>query len=74
VLTAEQVRAAIRETCAQRGAAAPPGIIVAGSDRFPGGHDPGHGPLAPGVEDLLRVTDDGVEVLTDFPYDLAPRG
>jgi Xaa-Pro aminopeptidase len=48
-LTAEQVRAAIREACAQRGAAAPPDIIVARSDRFPGGHDPGHGPLAPGV-------------------------
>jgi Xaa-Pro aminopeptidase len=24
------------------------------------------------VEDLLLVTGDGVEVLTDFPYDLAP--
>ena len=24
------------------------------------------------VEDLLLVTDDGVEVLTDYPYDLAP--
>jgi Xaa-Pro aminopeptidase len=48
-LTAEQVRAAIREACAQRGAAAPPEIIVARSDLFPGGHDPGHGPLAPGV-------------------------
>jgi Xaa-Pro aminopeptidase len=48
-LTADQVRAAIREACAQRGAMAPPDIIVARSDRFPGGHDPGHGPLAPGV-------------------------
>ena len=48
-LTAEQVRAAIRGACAQRGAAAPPDIIVARSDRFPGGHDPGHGPLAPDV-------------------------
>jgi Xaa-Pro aminopeptidase len=48
-LPAEQVRAAIREACAQRGAVAPPDIIVARSDRFPGGHDPGHGPLAPGV-------------------------
>jgi Xaa-Pro aminopeptidase len=48
-LTAEQIRAAIREACAQRGAVAPPDIIVARSDRFPGGHDPGHGPLAPGV-------------------------
>ena len=24
------------------------------------------------LEDLVRVTDDGAEVLTDFPYDLAP--
>jgi Xaa-Pro aminopeptidase len=48
-LLAEQVRAAIREACAQGGAVAPPDIIVARSDRFPGGHDPGHGPLAPGV-------------------------
>jgi Xaa-Pro aminopeptidase len=48
-LHAEQVRAAIREACAQHGAAAPPDIIVARSDRFPGGHDPGEGPLAPGV-------------------------
>jgi Xaa-Pro aminopeptidase len=48
-LTAEQVRGAIRDACAQRGAIAPPDIIVARSDRFPGGHDPGDGPLAPGV-------------------------
>jgi Xaa-Pro aminopeptidase len=48
-LLAEQVRAAIRGACAERGAPAPPDIIVARSDRFPGGHDPGDGPLAPGV-------------------------
>jgi len=24
------------------------------------------------VEDLLLVTDDGAETLTDYPYDLAP--
>jgi Xaa-Pro aminopeptidase len=48
-LLAEQVRAAIRDVCAARGAPAPADIIVARSDRFPGGHDPGHGPLAPGV-------------------------
>jgi Xaa-Pro aminopeptidase len=48
-LLAEQVRAAIRDACAERGAVAPPDIIVARSDRFPGGHDPGVGPLAPGV-------------------------
>jgi Xaa-Pro aminopeptidase len=48
-LLAEDVRAAIRDACAERGAIAPPDIIVARSDRFPGGHDPGHGPLAPNV-------------------------
>jgi len=48
-LLAEQVRAAIRDACAARGAPAPSDIIVARSDRFPGGHDPGQGPLAPGV-------------------------
>jgi Xaa-Pro aminopeptidase len=48
-LLAEHVRAAIRDACAERGAPAPPDIIVARSDRFPGGHDPGDGPLAPGV-------------------------
>jgi Xaa-Pro aminopeptidase len=48
-LLAEDVRAAIRDACVERGAPAPPDIIVARSDRFPGGHDPGHGPLAPGV-------------------------
>jgi Xaa-Pro aminopeptidase len=48
-LLAEQVRAAIRDACARHGATAPPDIFVARSDLFPGGHDPGHGPLAPGV-------------------------
>ena len=48
-LSAEQVRAAIRDACARAGAPAPADIIVARSDLFPGGHDPGHGPLAPGV-------------------------
>jgi Xaa-Pro aminopeptidase len=48
-LTAEDVRAAIRDACAASGAPAPRDIIVARSDRFRGGHDPGHGPLAPGV-------------------------
>src|SRR3954454_10404397 len=48
-LLAEQVRAAIRDACAARGAPAPADIIVARRDRFPGGHDPGDGPLAPGV-------------------------
>jgi Xaa-Pro aminopeptidase len=48
-LTAERVRAAIRDACAQRGAPAPPDIIVARSDRFAAGHEAGHGPLAPNV-------------------------
>jgi Xaa-Pro aminopeptidase len=48
-LLAETVRAAIRDACAEHGAVAPPDIIVARSDRFPGGHDPGHGPLAPDI-------------------------
>jgi Xaa-Pro aminopeptidase len=58
-LLAETVRAAIRDACAEHGASCPPDIIVARSDRFPGGHDPGHGPLAPGVPitvDLGRAT------------------
>jgi Xaa-Pro aminopeptidase len=48
-LLAEDVRATIRDACAARGAIAPPDLIVARSDLFPGGHDPGHGPLAPDV-------------------------
>ena len=43
------MRAAIRDACAAHGAVAPSDMIVARSDRFPGGHDPGHGPLAPDV-------------------------
>ena len=53
------VRAAIRDACAAHGAVAPSDTIVARSDRFPGGHDPGHGPLAPDVPitvDLGRAT------------------
>ena len=41
-LTAEQVRAAIRATCAEAGAPAPRDIIVASGG---GGHEPGSGPL-----------------------------
>ena len=48
-LLAEEVRAAIRDACAAHGAVAPSDTIVARSDLFPGGHDPGHGPLAPDV-------------------------
>ena len=46
-LTAERVRAAIRTACAERGAPAPPDIMVVQADRTAGGHDPGSGPLAP---------------------------
>jgi Xaa-Pro aminopeptidase len=48
-LLAEDVRAAIRDACAAQGALGPPDLIVARSDLFPGGHDPGHGPLAADV-------------------------
>jgi Xaa-Pro aminopeptidase len=43
-LTAEDVRAAIRDACAAAGAPAPPDIMVA-SALSGGGHDPGSGPL-----------------------------
>ncbi len=44
VLSAESVRATVRETCQARGAPAPPDIIV--SSPWSGyGHDPGSGPL-----------------------------
>jgi Xaa-Pro aminopeptidase len=44
ILTAEDVRAAIRTTCAAAGAPAPPDIMVV-SALSGGGHDPGSGPL-----------------------------
>ena len=44
VLTADSVRAALREACQQHGAPTPPDVIVASVwDGF--GHDPGSGPL-----------------------------
>ena len=43
-LTADAVRAALRETCRQAGALAPADVIVA-SEWSGGGHDPGTGPL-----------------------------
>ncbi len=43
-LTAERVRAAVREACADSGAPAPPNIMVT-SAWSGGGHDPGSGPL-----------------------------
>ena len=55
VLTAEAVRAAVREVCQAQGAPAPPDIIV--SSPWSGyGHDPGSGPLPAGAAvDLLRL-------------------
>lgn len=47
-LTAEVVRAAIRETCAGAGCPAPPDIMVV-SRHSGGGHDPGSGPLPAGL-------------------------
>jgi Xaa-Pro aminopeptidase len=47
-LTAESVRAALREACAARGAPAPPDAIVA-SVRQGFGHEPGSGPLPAGL-------------------------
>jgi Xaa-Pro aminopeptidase len=45
VLTAETVRAALRDACRQNGAPAPPDVIVASVWQGTG-HDPGSGPLA----------------------------
>jgi Xaa-Pro aminopeptidase len=47
-LRAEDVREAIRATCAAAGAPAPPGIMVV-SALSGGGHDPGFGPLPAGL-------------------------
>lgn len=47
-LFAEQVRAAMREACAERGAPAPPDVIVASVWQGVG-HDPGKGPLPAGL-------------------------
>jgi Xaa-Pro aminopeptidase len=47
-LLAEDVRAAMRETCAERGAPCPPDVIVA-SVWQGNGHEPGSGPLPAGL-------------------------
>ncbi len=44
-LTAEAVRAALREACQEQGAPAPPDVIVSSAWQGSGGHDPGVGPL-----------------------------
>jgi Xaa-Pro aminopeptidase len=48
-LTAEEVRAAIRDACADAGAPAPPTIMVVSALTASGGHDPGSGPLPAGL-------------------------
>jgi Xaa-Pro aminopeptidase len=49
-----------------------PGVLVAGDviTLEPGCYRPGFGGCR--LEDLVMVTEDGAEVLTDFPYDLEP--
>jgi Xaa-Pro aminopeptidase len=53
-LTAEDVRAAIREACAAAGAPAPPDIMVT-SLFSAGGHDPGSGPLPYGLPIVIDL-------------------
>jgi Xaa-Pro aminopeptidase len=45
VLTAEQVRDALRTVCSAHGAPAPPDVLVTSALSGSGGHDPGSGPL-----------------------------
>jgi Xaa-Pro aminopeptidase len=53
-LTAEDVRAALRDACQQRGAPAPPDVIV--SSVWQGvGHDPGSGPLPANLPIVVDV-------------------
>ena len=54
ILTAEAVRAALREACAARGAPAPPSVIVS-SLRSGGGHEPGSGPLPAGLPIVIDL-------------------
>jgi Xaa-Pro aminopeptidase len=62
LLTAEQVRAAIRAACAAAGAPAPPDIMVVSALSGGSGHDPGFGPLPadlPITVDLWPRDEDG---------------
>jgi Xaa-Pro aminopeptidase len=54
VLTADSVRAVLREACHQHGAPTPPDVIVASAwDGF--GHDPGSGPLPANLPIVIDV-------------------
>ncbi|MGH2954809.1 MAG: M24 family metallopeptidase [Solirubrobacterales bacterium] len=55
VLTAEAVRARVREVCARRGAPAPPDVIVAPGAQGAAGHEPGSGPLAPRTPIIVDI-------------------
>jgi Xaa-Pro aminopeptidase len=54
-LTAEAVRAAIREVCAAHGAPVPGDIAVAPGAQGAAGHDPGSGPLPAGVPIVIDL-------------------
>jgi Xaa-Pro aminopeptidase len=54
VLTAESVRAVLRDACLRSGAPAPPDVIVA-SVRQGGGHEPGSGPLPANLPIVIDV-------------------
>jgi Xaa-Pro aminopeptidase len=54
-LTAEAVRARIREVCAEHGAPTPEDIIVAAGPAGATGHEQGTGPLPPGVPIVIDI-------------------
>jgi Xaa-Pro aminopeptidase len=54
-LTAEAVRARIREVCAEHGAPTPEDIIVAAGPAGATGHEQGTGPLPPGVPIIIDI-------------------
>jgi Xaa-Pro aminopeptidase len=53
-LNADEVRAAVRAACAEKGAPAPPDILVT-SVFSDGGHDPGSGPLPTGLPIVIDL-------------------
>ena len=54
-LSAETVRARVREVCAAHGAPAPPDVIVAPGAQGAAGHEPGSGPLAPNTPIIVDI-------------------